>query len=362
MAEDDDQSSKTEQPSQKKLDEARKRGEVVTSREISHWFMILGGTMFIMLIVVPTMKQIATVLSPLLTQPEALPVSDMAEIGAVLRHILKGVLLALAFPFIAFIVAAIAGPLLQTGPMWAPEHIEFKLERISFLGGIGRLFSKRNLVEFLKGLIKITVVGVLVYWLAWPAVPTIERTADMSIVLMMAELRKISLHILIGVLALVFIIAVADYLAQYFMFMSRQRMTRTEVKEEYKQTEGDPQIKQRLRQIRMERARRRMMADVPKASVIITNPDHYAVALRYDPPEHVAPIVVAMGVDSLAQKIKEVAREHDIPIVENPPLARALYATADLDKPIPSEHYRAVAEIISYVFKLKNKLGPRPRS
>jgi flagellar biosynthetic protein FlhB len=137
-------------------------------------------------------------------------------------------------------------------------------------------------------------------------------------------------------------------------------MTRTELKEEFKQTEGDPQIKQRIRQIRMERARRRMMAEVPKADVVVTNPDHYAIALKYDPATNAAPIVVAMGMDRIALKIKEIAREHDIPLVENPPLARALYASADLDKEIPAEHYRAVAEIISYVFKLKNKAMPRP--
>lgn len=360
MAEEEDDSGKTEEPSQKKLEEARKKGEVVVSREISHWFMILAGTLFVAMMAGPLMHQVGAALLPMLTRPHDLPVANAGEVGAVLWIALKAVLLALLLPFLAFVVAAVAAPLLQVGPMWSAESLVPKLERISLLKGIGRLFSKRNLVEFIKGLLKLTVVALIVVWLAWPAVPTIEHSIQMPLTDMMALTRTIGLRILGGVLSIMFLIAALDYLAQRFMFMQRMRMTRSELKDEYKQSEGDPQIKQKLRQIRMERARRRMMAAVPTADVVITNPDHYAVALKYNPPEDAAPVVVAMGVDAIAQKIKEIARENDIPIVENPPLARALYATADIDHQIPGEHFRAVAEVISYVFKLKNKLVPKP--
>ena len=361
MAEEDDDSSKTEEPSQKKLEEARKKGEVVLSREIAHWFMILAGTLFVAMLAGPLMRSVGETLMPFIVRPHDLPVGNMADIGALLWLLVKAIIVALLIPFVAFIVGAVAGPMLQVGPMWAVDNMMPKLERISIFSGIGRLFSKRNFIEFIKGLAKLTIVAIVVIWIAWPATPTIEHAIEQDLVSMMGLLRTISLDILGGVLAVMFIIAAIDYLAQRFLFMSKMRMTRSEMKEEFKQSEGDPQIKQRLRQIRMERARRRMMSAVPTADVVITNPDHYAVALKYNPPEDAAPIVVAMGVDLIAQKIKEVARENDIPIVENPPLARALFATADLDRQIPGEHYRAVAEIISYVFKLKNKIvKPKP--
>lgn len=362
MSEGEDDSSKTEEPSQKKLEDARKKGETVLSREISHWFMILAGMMFIMLIAGPLMRDLGQALLPFITRPHDLPVSTMGEIGAVLSIMLKATIIALLLPFLAFIIGAIAGPMLQVGPMWSPDSMMPKLERISLIAGIGRMFSKRNLVEFIKGLLKLTIVAIVVIWSAWPSTPTIEHSIDLSLVAMMLLVKEISMDILVSVLVVMFCIAAADYLAQRFMFMSRMRMSRSEMKEEYKQSEGDPIIKQRLRQLRMERARQRMMASVPTADVVITNPEHYAVALKYNPPEDAAPIVVAMGMDNIAQKIKEVAREHDIPVVENPPLARALYATADIDRQIPGEHYRAVAEIISYVFKLKNKIiKPQPK-
>jgi flagellar biosynthetic protein FlhB len=174
------------------------------------------------------------------------------------------------------------------------------------------------------------------------------------------EFYKLILRLLFGVLAVVTVLALFDYAYQRFAFMRSMRMSKQEVKEENKQAEGDPVIRARLRAIRMNRARKRMMAAVPKASVVITNPTHYAVALQYDMGDSGAPKVVAKGADLVAMKIREIAAEHDVPIVENPPLARALYAGVEIDREIPPEHYKAVAEIISYVFRLKGKLRPQP--
>lgn len=356
----EDDGSKTEEPSERKLEEARKRGEVVSSREINHWLMIFAATIFIMLISPLMMNQLGSGLSGLITRPDQIPVDSPKAVGDVFWQILKTAVLALALPFLLFLVAAAAGSLLQVGVMWAPDHLEPKLERISLMAGFGRLFSRRTVVEFLKGLAKIVVVGIVVFAILLPsAVPT-GALLDQPPLAMLLILGRLSLKVLGAVLAVMFLISVLDYLAQRLMFMMKMRMSKTEQKEEYKQTEGDPHIKQRIRQIRNERARRRMMANVPKADVIVTNPDHYAVALEYKPPAMAAPVVVAMGVDLIAQKIKEIAREHKIPIVENPPLARALYATADFDKPIPHEHYKAVAEIISYVYKLRKQTGWKP--
>lgn len=360
--ESEDDASKTEEPTQKKLDEARKRGEVTSSREVNHWFMIFGATLFVMLLSPLLLRQLGNGLQGLVTQSDQYAVDTLKSVGEIMWPLLKLLFLALALPFLLFIVSAVAGSLMQVGPMWAPEHLEPKLERISIQAGFGRLFSRQTIVEFLKGLLKIVIVGVVVFSILWPAAVPSSALLDQPPASMLTMLSRLSLKVLGAVLAVMFIIAVLDYLMQRLMFMLKMRMSRTELKEEYKQSEGDPQIKQKIRQIRSERARRRMMANVPKADVVITNPDHYAIALEYKPPEMSAPVVVAMGVDLIAQKIKEVARENDIPIVENPPLARALYATADIEREIPHEHYRAVAEIISYVYKLKKQTGGRKPS
>lgn len=361
MADDsEDDSSKTEDPSARKLEEARKKGEVVSSKELNHWFMILAATIFVGLLAGPFSSHFMINLQDYISRPEQIDISTPAALGAVLIGLLKTVLLALAIPFLLLLIGAAAGSLLQVGPMWAPEHLMPKLERISIIQGAQRLFSKRSVLEFLKGLLKLTIVGVIVVVLSMPAMPTIEHMADISLPLLLQELQTLSLKVLGGVLAIMLVIAIIDYILQRLMFMMKMRMSRSELKEEYKQSEGDPQIKQRIRQIRMERARARMMANVPGADVVVTNPEHFAVALKYDQAVNPAPVVVAKGADLIAQKIKEVARENEVPIVENPPLARALFATTDIDQPVPFEHWKAVAEVISYVYKLKNR-GFTPR-
>ena len=171
-------------------------------------------------------------------------------------------------------------------------------------------------------------------------------------------MHSLLLLILFTMVLITFVIAFGDYFYQKFSYLKRQRMTKQEVKDEYKQTEGDPQIKMRLRAIRMERFRKRMMANVPNASVVVTNPTHFAVALQYDADTMEAPKVVAKGQDFIALKIKEIAKEHNVPVVENPPLARALFATVEIDSVIPTEHYAAVAEVIKYVYRLQGKMLP----
>ena len=192
--------------------------------------------------------------------------------------------------------------------------------------------------------------------LMMPSFNGLEQLVRMEIVAMPAILYTLTVKLLVGVLAIVTVIAVVDFLYQKFEFMKQMRMSRQEIKDEMKQSDGDPMVKQRLRQIRMERARQRMSAAVPGSSVVITNPTHYAVALKYELGEMDAPVLVAKGQDFIAAKIREIAKENDIPIVENPPLARALYAGVEIDEEIPGEHFKAVAEIIGYVMRLKGKM------
>jgi flagellar biosynthetic protein FlhB len=180
--------------------------------------------------------------------------------------------------------------------------------------------------------------------------------AAVDIFAMLDYLRRETVRLTFIVLLIVTVMAAADYVYQRWSFLQQMRMTKQEVKDEHKQTEGDPMIKSRLRSLRMQRARQRMMAAVPKASVVITNPTHYAVALKYDMDAMGAPILVAKGADLIALRIRELADENEVPIVENPPLARALFATVELDQEVPPEHYKAVAEVISYVMKLKGSL------
>jgi flagellar biosynthetic protein FlhB len=261
--------------------------------------------------------------------------------------------------FGVMMAVGIAGIVLQTGLLYAPDKLVPKLEHLSLAQGMKRIFSVRAAVEFLKGLTKIIVVGAVATYLLLPEINRLPMLPSIGMMMTVQELRGLSFRLAAGVIAVLTMIAIADFTYQKLSFLKSMRMSKQEQKEEYKQAEGNPFVKSKLRQIRTERARRRMMAAVPTASVVVTNPTHFAVALLYELNSDGAPRVVAKGADLVAAKIREVAREHNVPIVENPPVARALYATVEIDREVPPEHYKAVAEIIGYVFRLKGKLKPR---
>ena len=227
-----------------------------------------------------------------------------------------------------------------------------KLSKISLGAGFKRLFSKIALANFVKGLVKLALIGTVMTVILWPKRRQLDGLVTMDPAAVLPLVKSMSLELLGTVIAILAIVAAADYLFQYRTWYNRQKMSLREMKEEFKQTEGDPAIKAKIRQLRQQRAKKRMMAEVPKASVIITNPTHYAVALQYDKGMN-APVCLAKGIDNLALKIREVAAAHNIPIIENPPLARALHATVEMDEEIPPEHYRAVAEVIGYVMRLR---------
>lgn len=354
MAEDQDDSQKTEEPTQKKLDDARKKGQTALSREVNHWFMILAGFLIILAFAPAMLRDLANGFSGYLAGVHAVP-TDRAGLGNAMVDALVAAAKALLVPMIVIMAAGIGGTLVQTGPIASVERLKPKLDKISLIKGLKRQFSLKSIAEFVKGILKLVIVGAVGVLLLMPMMMSIEHYAGIPMLQMLSETRGLAIRLMIGVLSVMTVIAGLDLLYQRFEFNKSMRMSKQELKDEMKQTEGDPMIKARLRQIRTERARRRMMTQVPKADVIITNPTHFAVALQYDPQAMEAPILLAKGVDLIAQKIREVALEHEIPIVENPPLARALHASVELDQQIPPEHYRAVAEIISYVFKLKKR-------
>jgi flagellar biosynthetic protein FlhB len=225
------------------------------------------------------------------------------------------------------------------------------LSKISPAAGLKRLFSRQALVNFAKGLAKLALVGGIMAALLWPERSRLDALVDTDPGGTLAITRSLALNTLGVVVTVLTVIAALDYLWQYRQWYERQKMSLRELKEEFKQTEGDPTIKAKIRQLRQTRARKRMMAQVPKASVVITNPTHFAVALQYERGMN-APVCLAKGADAIALRIRAVAEEARIPIVENPPLARALHATVELDQEIPPEHYKAVAEVISYVMRL----------
>ena len=353
MADNEDRAQKTEEPTPKRLEEARKKGQVASSREVNTWFMILAGTIVLML--APTvMGGFSGVLVRFLSEPHEIPV-DAEHLLALSAETLDQLFTMFAPLLLIFVTAAIAASWVQHGPIASTDKLIPKLENISLIKGLGRLFSLRSLVEFVKGILKMAIVGAVAFALVAPEVDRISDSAALEPADLLNLIWTLALRMLGGVCSIITVIAGIDFLYQKFEFHKSMRMSKQEIKDELKQSEGDPIIKARLRQLRMERARRRMMAAVPEADVVITNPTHYAVALKYDKAVMEAPTMTAKGADRIALRMREVAEEHDVPVIENPPLARALHSGVEIDQQIPEAYYRAVAEVIGYVWRLKGR-------
>ena len=354
MAEEQDQSQKTEEPTQKRLDEARSKGQVATSRELNNALMLGAAALFVA-VLAPTMaRDIAGILGPFIASPHSFTAAP-ADLQQTLLLLLGELGATTLLPALLFFAAALASGLVQNGPVLSAEPLAPKLSKISLLAGAKRLFSAKSLVEFAKGVLKITLVGAAGVALLWPMAPAVIQSAGFGTGPFLVLLRDLTLRLLAGVAALTAVIALFDVLYQRFEHRKQLRMSRRDLQDEFKQTEGDPAIKARLKSLRMERARRRMMAAVPDATVVITNPTHYAVALSYAADTMAAPRLVAKGVDGLAERICALARTHRVPIVQNPPLARALHAQVEIGAEIPPAHYCAAAEVIGYVLRLKRR-------
>lgn len=354
MADDQDQSQKTEEPSQKKLEDAHKRGEVVKSQEVKHLFMIIGGTLALSIMSTTGSADMKNMLAPFLSAPHQIDPDGMAILGTI-KNLGSGLVAVLAGPLGILMIAAAAGNMVQHKPVFTFEKVKPKLNKISVLQGFKKLFSLHSFVEFLKSIAKVGIVATIMLILVWPEKDRLEGLVSYEPMALMDLVTTLVFRLLFGVIIIMAFIAALDYGFQRAQNLKKQRMSKQDVREEHKQLEGDPHIKARLRQIRNERARKRMMAEVPEATVVIANPTHFAVALKYVQDEMDAPRVVAKGSDEIALRIRGVAEENGVPVVENPPLARALYDTVELDDIVPSEHYKAVAEVIGYVMRLSNK-------
>jgi flagellar biosynthetic protein FlhB len=342
---------RTEEPTQKKLNEAIERGDVARSQEVNTWFVIAGGTLVLIAFSGTMSVDLKASLGGLIANAGDIAVTgpDLLRLAARLGVEVLG---ATAIPLLVLLLAAVGGSVIQHRFVWSLEPLKPKLSKISPAAGVKRLFSKQALANFCKGLAKLTLIGGVMTALLWPQRYRLDTTVAIDPVAILPLIQSLAFDVMAVVVAILAVIAAADYLFQYRQWYEKQKMSVEELKEEFKQTEGNPAIKSRIKQLRQSRSKRRMMAAVPTASVVITNPTHYAVALQYERGMN-APVCVAKGVDVLARRIRELASEHAIPIVENPPLARALHAAVDIDQEIPSEHYAAVAEVIGYVMKLR---------
>ncbi|NRB10050.1 MAG: flagellar biosynthesis protein FlhB [Rickettsiaceae bacterium] len=354
--EDQDKETKTEEPTQKRLEESLKKGQVVNSKEVTSFFMFLFLTIVAMWAIPEIINLIGTQLHFFIENAGNIKF-DAGTFENLCFCLLKNTLFYVSPILVIPYIAAIISSFLQHGDfIFSIEPIIPKLSKLSPIQGFKRIFSLKSVVEFLKGIFKITLIGVLLYLVIIADVKELTLYQELSIKGILQQLKEMISHILILVTMIMAIIAIADFSYQKYDHYTNLKMTRQEVKEEYKQTEGNPEVKQKIKKLRMEQLDKHIKKTVPQSTVVITNPTHYAIALKYDPNSNmVAPICTAKGLDFIAEAIKELAKEHGIPIVENPPLARELYKKVKVNDEIPVEHYEVVAKIISYVMSLNKE-------
>ena len=351
MAEDNDPESKTEEATPQKLEEARKKGDVAKSADVAPALSLMGATAVIVMGGSYFATSIGEALLPFIAAPHqmigGLEAGAGVEIGA---KALWAIAPFLGAVMLATIVGGVGGNVFQSGLIFSAEKMKPKW------AGFKRIFGPDGLMQFAQTFLKLIVVSVICWMVLKPHAREFENMAAMSPLTILPLVRDLMIALMSAVLVFLGLGAGADFVWQKMRFAKRQRMSKEEIKEEYKNTEGDPHVKAKLKQIRMQKSRQRMMANVPKATVIVTNPTHYSVALRYEPDQgDAAPICVAKGVDAIALRIREVAKEHDVPIVENVPLARALYAAVDIDETIPREHFEAAAKVIGFVMQKRKR-------
>lgn len=346
---------KTHDPTDKKIEDARKKGDVASAPEMRHAAMFVAALVVVTGMGIWTFQRMGHVLVRLWGRAEDFRLGP--EGAQNLASGLMGQLFFLLAPLLGTMAGlAVLGGLMQGRPTIAWSRVAFKPSKLSPVSGAKRLFGPKALVEFGKTLAKLGMVVAVASMVLWPKAVALDQLVGADPVMIGETAGGLVVAMVKAVAMMVGALALFDILYQRRSWLSRMKMSLQEVKDEHKQSEGDPKIKAKIRAIGMQRSRKRMMAAVPDASVIITNPTHYAIALRYDHGSMNAPIVVAKGVDAIALKIREIAGEHKIPMVENRPLARALYASAEIDRPIPAEHYAAVAEIIGYIMRLARGL------
>ena len=363
MAEEQLGQERSEQPTSKRLDEARKKGQVARSRELNTFLVVVGSLAFLWLSGGQLIRSIFTFMEHLLTPSGELLSSPELLLTHLGTSILSG--LTLVFPFLVVtVLLALLGPSLMGGVVFSPSAIAFKAEKLDPIKGLSRIFSVKGLIELVKALLKfllISAVALLLFFSLQTEIMSLARLQVTEAIIRSGEL--ILWAALCAALSLA-IVASIDIPFQIWDHTKQLKMTKQEVKDESKETEGRPEVKARVRQLQREASQRRMLEEVPQADVVITNPTHYSVALKYDPDGSSAPVVVAKGADLIALKIRAIATEHEVPVYEEPPLARAIFGSTDIGDEIPAPLFLAVARVLAYVFQVARASStdyvPRP--
>lgn len=345
---------KTEKATPKKKQDTRKKGQVAKSQDINTALVLIAVFAVLNFAGGSILKGIVSLMNFSLNDLMLMELTEH-NIKSIFIEILKQTAIILSPILAAAMIAGVIANYIQVGVLFTTEPIKFKLEKINPLSGLKRKFSIRSIVELLKSILKITVIGIVTFAILWNKLEQILLLSQKSIGAALITIAKLTLQMgLVGSGALLFL-ALFDYLYQKYDYEKNIRMSKQDIKDEYKNVEGDPLIKSKIKQRQREMAMRRMMQDVPTADVVITNPTHYAICLKYDEDKYDAPYVVAKGVDFLAQKIKLIAKEHEVITVENRPLARALYSQVDVGDIVPEEFFKTVAEILAYVYRTKKQ-------
>ena len=347
---------KTARPTAKKRADAKKKGQVGRSTEISTAFVLLTGFFVLKVLwenIYTSIANYTTYIFTHLNQPV-----DTENISRLFIGIME-ILATTALPImLAIMIIGLGVNFFQVGLNFNTEAIGFKLDKLNPINGFGRIFSKRSLVELFKSLFKIAVIGYFLYTILSQQLLAMPQFIYFDLGTSLEQMSKIIFSMSFEVIGVIMLLGFLDYGYQKWQTTQDLKMSKQEVKDEMKQSEGDPQIKGKIKQKQRQMAMSRMMQEVPKADVIVTNPTHFAVALQYHKGMQ-APLVIAKGQDFVAQKIKKLAREASVPIVENRPLARALFASTNIGDAVPAELYQAVAEVLAYVYRLKHRVRPR---
>lgn len=350
MAEqEEDKSQKTEQPTAHKLEKARKDGQVTLSKEVNHWFILLTLALLLAYVFPTTFARLANLLKFYFDHASQLSVTS-GDLSVLIAQSLWSLGKIFTLPITFLIVAALTSGLIQTRGIVSLKAMKPKMSKISPGAGFKRLFGSKALVEFFKNFVKLSIIGAIAYAVMRPEFDRMNSLPQLMPLGILEELSHIFLKLLTVIVSVLTVVAGLDYGYQKYKFLQDLKMSKKDIKDEHKQMEGDPHIKAKLRQLRDEKSRQRMMQDVPQATVIMTNPTHYAIALKYDMEGMDTPILVAKGTDAIALKIKETGENNDIPIVENPPLTRAIYANVQVGDEIPAQYFEAVARVIRYIF------------
>ncbi|MCP4817734.1 MAG: flagellar biosynthesis protein FlhB [Shimia sp.] len=364
MADDQDKSTKTEEPTEKKLRDARRKGDVPNSKETGNMVVVLSLIGIVALILPWRADDLMAALGSQIGLSGQWTIgegaSGLRDLNGNLQVLRQQLLIGIAPMFGLMLLGAVAGTLLQGSTVVALDRIKPKLSKLSPMKGLKRLFSAASLVEFLKNLIKVVVVGTMAVWITIGAVKQVWESPGFLPETLPIYLQSQAVKLLFATAAFLVPIALADMLWRRYEWRNRQRMSHKDIKDEHKESEGSPEIRAKRAMLRRQRSQQRIATAVPLANLVLTNPTHFSVALKYDPAVDIAPVCVAKGADHMARRIRELAHEHGIPMIENKPLTRVLFEAVEVDETVPADHWEVVAEIVGFVMDLEKNVKRRP--